>query len=42
LQLRHAVLSSRRELRIVPGAGHDLVRLAPDSVLAAIREFVVP
>lgn len=42
LQLRHAALSSRRELRIVAGAGHDLVRQAPDSVLAAIREFVVP
>jgi pimeloyl-ACP methyl ester carboxylesterase len=41
LQLRHAALSSRRELRIVPGAGHDLVRLAPHSVLTAIRELVL-
>ena len=41
LQLRHAALSSRRELRIVPGTGHDLVRLAPDRVLTAIRELVL-
>jgi pimeloyl-ACP methyl ester carboxylesterase len=40
LQRRHAALSSRGELRIVPGAGHDLVRLAPDAVLAAIRELL--
>jgi pimeloyl-ACP methyl ester carboxylesterase len=39
LQRRHAALSSRGELRIVPGAGHDLVRLAPEAVLAAIREL---
>jgi len=39
LQRRHAGLSSRGEMRIVPGAGHDLVRLAPAAVLAAIREL---
>lgn len=42
LQRRHAALSSRGEFRLVPDAGHDLVRLAPEAVLAAIREFVVP
>jgi len=40
LQRKHAALSTRGELRIVPGAGHDLVRLAPDAVAAAIRELV--
>lgn len=40
LQRRHAALSTRGELRIVPGAGHDLVRAAPAIVLAAIRDLV--
>jgi pimeloyl-ACP methyl ester carboxylesterase len=41
LQSRHAALSTRGELRMVPGAGHDLVRQAPSAVLAAIREQVL-
>jgi pimeloyl-ACP methyl ester carboxylesterase len=40
LQRRHAALSTRGELRIVPGAGHDLIRQAPDAVVAAIQELV--
>jgi pimeloyl-ACP methyl ester carboxylesterase len=40
LQRKHAALSTRGELRIVPGVGHDLVRLAPGAVLAAIRDLV--
>jgi pimeloyl-ACP methyl ester carboxylesterase len=40
LQRKHAALSTRGELRIVPGVGHDLVRLAPGAVLAAIRELL--
>ena len=39
IQSQQAALSSRGELRIVPGVGHDLVRLAPAAVLAAIREL---
>lgn len=40
LQRRHAALSTRGDLRIVPGAGHDIVRQAPDAIVAAIRELV--
>jgi pimeloyl-ACP methyl ester carboxylesterase len=42
LQRKHAARSTRGELRIVEGAGHDLVRLAPQSVLTAIKELVLP
>jgi pimeloyl-ACP methyl ester carboxylesterase len=41
LQRKHAARSTRGELRIVPGAGHDLIRLAPDTVVAAIRELAL-
>lgn len=40
LQRRHAALSTRGDLRIVPGAGHDIVCQAPDAIVAAIRELV--
>lgn len=42
LQRKHAARSTRSELRIVEGAGHDLVRVAPQSVLNAIRDLVLP
>ncbi|MDQ5978483.1 MAG: hypothetical protein QG602_1457 [Verrucomicrobiota bacterium] len=42
LQRQHAARSTRGELRIVAGVGHDLVRLAPQAVLAAIRRLVLP
>ncbi len=40
LQRRHAALSTRGTVQIIPGAGHDLVRQAPEAVVAAIRELV--
>jgi pimeloyl-ACP methyl ester carboxylesterase len=39
LQRRHAALSTNGELRIVPTAGHDLVRMAPQAIVSAIREL---
>ncbi|MEN9405040.1 MAG: hypothetical protein RL091_3743 [Verrucomicrobiota bacterium] len=39
LQRQHAALSTRGQIRIVPEAGHDLVKLAPEAVLAAIRDL---
>jgi pimeloyl-ACP methyl ester carboxylesterase len=40
LQRQHAALSTRGEMRIVPGAGHNLVQAAPGAIEAAIRELV--
>ena len=40
LQQKHADLSTCGQLRIVPGAGHDLVKFAPQAIVAAIRELV--
>lgn len=42
LQRRHAALSTRGQLRIVPGAGHNLVAAAPGAITAAVREYIVP
>lgn len=39
LQRRHAALSTNGHVRIVPEAGHDLVKFAPEAVIAAITEF---
>jgi pimeloyl-ACP methyl ester carboxylesterase len=40
LQRQHAAISPRGELRIVPGAGHNIVAAAPEAILAAIQEQV--
>lgn len=39
LQRRHAALSMRGELRIVPGAGHNIVATVPEAILAAVTEL---
>lgn len=41
LQRKHAALSTRGEMRIVPDAGHDLVMFAPGTIIAAIRELAL-
>jgi pimeloyl-ACP methyl ester carboxylesterase len=42
LQRRHAALSTRGELRIVPGSGHNIVAAAPEAILAAVQEKLNP
>lgn len=40
LQRRHVSLSTRGELRIVPGVGHNIAAAAPELVVAAVLELV--
>lgn len=40
LQRRHAALSTRGELRIVPGVGHNIVAAAPGAICAALAELL--
>ena len=42
LQQKHATLSTRGELRIVRGSGHNLVASAPEAIVAAVRDLVTP
>ena len=39
LQQKHAALSARGELRIVPGVGHNIVGGAPGAICAAVAEL---
>jgi pimeloyl-ACP methyl ester carboxylesterase len=40
LQRRHASLSTRGELRILPGVGHNIAAAAPEAIVAAVRYLV--
>lgn len=40
LQRRHAALSTRGQLRIVPEVGHNIVAAAPEAIVDAIREHL--
>lgn len=42
LQARHAALFANATLKIIPGAGHDMVTDNPDATLAAINAFLTP
>lgn len=42
LQRRHAGRSTRGELRIVSGSGHNLVATAPEAIVTAVRDLAVP